>query len=95
VVSYTRVTTSAVWVLRSWCTATRPSTLPILERSSNQTSSLEGESVNVRQGTWKTLVVHSGERLRDETGGPGMLMLSAKGIPERRAADAGTSCVDA
>ena len=67
----------------------------ILERSSNQTSSPEGDSVNARHGTWEILVVHSGERLRDETGGPGVLRLSAKGIPERRTADAGTLCVNA
>lgn len=67
----------------------------ILEQSPNQTSSLEGDSVNVRHGTWDMSVVHSGERLRDETGGPGMLRLSAKGIPERRTADAGTLCVNA
>jgi hypothetical protein len=65
------------------------------ERPSNQTSSLEDHRVNARQGTWKTLAVHSGERLRDETGGPGMLRLSAKGIPEWRTADAGTLCVNA
>jgi hypothetical protein len=67
----------------------------ILEQSSNQTSSLEGDSVNVRHGTWDMSVVHSGERLRDETGGPGVLRLSAKEIPKRRAADAGTLCVNA
>ena len=67
----------------------------ILERSPNQMSSLEGDRVNAGQGTWKTSVVHSGERLRDETGGPGVLRLSAKEIPERRAADAGTLCVNA
>lgn len=67
----------------------------MLEQSSNQTTTLEGDSVNVRQGTWKTLVVYSGERLRDETGDPGMLRLPAKGTRERRTADAGTLCVDA
>jgi hypothetical protein len=83
-----------VWIRFSWRAATKTSTIRVLGRSSNQTSSLEGDSVNVRQGTWETLVIHSGERLRDETGGPGMLRLSAKGILERRAADAGTLCVD-
>jgi hypothetical protein len=65
----------------------------ILERSLNQTSSLEGDSVNVRHGTWETLVVHRGERLRDETGGPGTLRLSAKETLDWRSADAGTLCV--
>ena len=67
----------------------------MIERSSNQTGGLEGESVNVRQGTWESLVIHSGERLRDETGGPGVLRLSAKGILAQHAAGAGTSCVAA
>jgi hypothetical protein len=63
---------------------------PLIKRAS-----LEGDNVNARQGAWETFVVHSGERLRDETGGPGVLRLSAKGIPERRTADAGTLCVNA
>jgi hypothetical protein len=62
---------------------------------SNQTTSLEGDSVNAKQGTWGMLLLHSGERLCDETGGPGTLRLSAKGMPECRRADAGTLCVDA